>query len=206
MSVGNKLYDLAFYPFEVWRLAKIRKQIVRSVPGKEVLEIGIGTGLNLRHYPEHLHVTGIEPFYDNLDYSRAKHPQLDHIAYVQSDAEMLPFTDEVFEGIIGTLVFCTIPDPVKAFREMKRVIKPGGYIRILEHVRIPHPLWGKLQDWLTPVWKPMSGGCHLNRETSQIAKSAGLRVESIDSYLGGAVLDLVLSPNKNAPGNKTGAQ
>jgi hypothetical protein len=88
---------------------------------------------------------------------------------------------------------------------MKRVIKPDGYIRILEHVRIPHPLWGKLQDWLTPVWKPMSGGCHLNRETGQIAQSAGLTVENIEGYLGGAVLDLILSPNKNAPGKKTGA-
>lgn len=200
MSLGNRLYDLAFYPFEVWRLAKIRKQIVQSVPCGEVLEIGIGTGLNLRHYPEHLHVTGIEPFYDKLDYSRSRHPKVNHVSYVQSDAEVLPFADEVFNGIIGTLVFCTIPDPVKAFKEIKRVVRPGGLIRVLEHVRIPHPIWGKLQDWLTPVWKPMSGGCHLNRETGQIAKLAGLQIESIDSYLGGAVLDLVISPNKNAPG------
>ncbi len=200
MSLGNTLYDLAFYPFEIWRLAKIRKQIVRSVPGPKILEIGIGTGLNLRHYPERIHITGIEPFYDKLSYSRAKHPALKNISYVQSDAEELPFGCEVFDGIVGTLVFCTIPDPVQAFREMKRVIKPGGYIRILEHVRIPHPLWGKLQDWLTPVWKPVSGGCHLNRETSQIAGKAGLSVKKADSYLGGAILDVIIYPNKHASG------
>ncbi len=193
MEINNRLYDWFMYPLEVWRLARMRREIVRAIPGRCVLEIGIGTGLNLRHYPDSMQVVGIEPYYDKLTYSRERHPGLENIFYVQADAQELPFTDHHFDAVIGTLVFCTIPDPVQAFREIERVIKPAGYIRILEHVRIAHPLWGKLQDLLTPVWKPVAGGCHLNRETDKIAQSAGLVVKSRKSFFQHAVLDLELA-------------
>jgi len=199
MEINNRLYDWFMYPLEIWRLASMRRKIVRSIPGHCVLEIGIGTGLNLRYYPDSMQVVGIEPFHDKLMYSKEKHPEKRNIFYVQADAQELPFPDQHFDAVIGTLVFCTIPDPVQAFREVKRVIKPGGYIRMLDHVRIPHPLWGRLQDWLTPVWKPMAGGCHLNRETDKIARAAGLSVKSRRSYFQHAVLDLELTtdaPNK----------
>lgn len=193
MELNNRLYDWFMYPLELWRLASMRRRIVRAIPGNCVLEIGIGTGLNLQYYPDSMQVVGIEPFHDKLTYSREKHPKKHNIFYVQADAQELPFPDQQFDAVIGTLVFCTIPDPVQAFREVKRVIKPDGYIRMLDHVRIPHPLWGKLQDWLTPVWKPMAGGCHLNRETDKIARAAGLAVKSRRSYFQYAVLDLELT-------------
>ena len=193
MELNNRLYDWFMYPLEVWRLARMRRKIVRAIPGRCVLEIGIGTGLNLRHYPASMQVVGIEPYHDKLTYSRQQHPGLENIFYVQADAQKLPFTDHHFDAVIGTLVFCTIPDPVQAFREIKRVIKPKGYIRILEHVRIPHPLWGTLQDLLTPVWKPVAGGCHLNRETDKIARAAGLSITSRQSFFQQAVLDLEFS-------------
>lgn len=186
------------YPLEVWRLAKLRRQIVGAIPGRRALEIGIGTGLNLRHYPEDIRVVGIEPFHDKLMYSREKENGNSRVSYVQCDAQWLPFRDSMFDAVIGTLVFCTIPDPVSAFREIRRVVNPEGYIRILEHVRIPHPLWGKMQDWLTPVWRPVAGGCHLNRETAQLAESAGLLVRNLRSFIGGAVLDIELAVRDTA--------
>jgi len=192
ITISDHLYDWFMFPLEVWRLAKLRRQIVRNIPGNKVLEIGIGTGLNLPYYPRDVQVIGIEPFHHKLVYSRDKHPNQTNISYVQTDAQELPFAAQSFDAVIGTLVFCTIPDPVAAFREIRRITKPPGYIRILEHVRIPHPLWGKLQDWLTPVWKPMAGGCHLNRETAKIAESAGLHIVQRRSYIGSAVLDLEL--------------
>ncbi len=194
-TVGDRLYDWAMFPLEIWRLAKMRRHIIRHIPGNRVLEIGIGTGLNLPYYPKEMQVIGIEPFHHKLLYSRGKHPNQNNITYVQADAQELPFQTHAFDAVIGTLVFCTIPDPVTAFQEIKRVIKPPGYIRFVEHVRIPHPLWGKLQDWFTPVWKPMAGGCHLNRETDKLAESAGLHIVHRHSYVGSAVLDLELEVN-----------
>lgn len=191
-TISDHLYDWFMFPLEIWRLAKLRRHIVHNIPGHRVLEIGIGTGLNLPYYPSDIQVVGIEPFHHKLVYSRDKHPTQTNISYVQTDAQELPFAAQSFDAVIGTLVFCTIPNPVAAFREIQRIIKPEGYIRILEHVRIPHPLWGKLQDWLTPVWKPMAGGCHLNRETDKIAETAGLHIVHRRSYVGSAVLDLEL--------------
>jgi len=198
MELNNRLYDWTMYPLEVWRLATMRRRILREISGRCTLEIGVGTGLNLRHYPDHVHVVGIEPYHEKLVYAREKHTEDRMADYVQADAQDLPFEDRAFDAVIGTLVFCTIPDPVRAFREIRRVVRPGGYIRILEHVRIPHPVWGRLQDWLTPVWKPVAGGCHLNRETASIAESAGLRVSELRSYLGGAVLDIRLESGQSA--------
>jgi len=191
-GLSDHLYDWMMYPLELWRLASLRRRIIQDIPGNRVLEIGIGTGLNLRYYPEDMQVTGIEPFHHKLIYSRQKHPGRSNIRYVQADAQQLPFANHSFDAVVGTLVFCTIPDPVAAFQEIGRIVKPPGYIRILEHVRIPHPLWGKMQDWLTPVWKPMAGGCHLNRETANLAKSAGLRIVRQQSFFQHAVLDLIL--------------
>ena len=86
------------------------------------------------------------------------------IEVIVANAEALPFPDHTFDTVVGTLVFCTIPDPCQALCEMRRICKPAGKVLFFEHVRVHHPLVGRLQDWLTPLWKRMAGGCHFEPE------------------------------------------
>jgi ubiquinone/menaquinone biosynthesis C-methylase UbiE len=87
------------------------------------------------------------------------------ITVLRARAEALPFPDHTFDTVVGTLVCCTIPDPRQALCELQRVSKPGGTALLFEHVRVHRPLIGRLQEWLTPVWKRLAGGCHVNRDT-----------------------------------------
>ncbi|NTZ19050.1 class I SAM-dependent methyltransferase [Paenibacillus sp. JMULE4] len=98
------------------------------------------------------------------------------IEVVPGDAQKLPYPTNSFDSIVGTLVLCTIPDPAKALAEIHRVCKPEGTILIFEHVRLNHLVLGKIQDWLTPVWKRLCVGCHLNRNTLETVEQAGFRV------------------------------
>ncbi|MFE8701678.1 class I SAM-dependent methyltransferase [Cytobacillus sp. FJAT-54145] len=91
----------------------------------------------------------------------------------------------LFDIVVSILVFCTIPDPIRALEELKRVSKPGAKILFFEHVRMNHPLLGHLQDTLTPAWKKICDGCHLNRNTHRIITDSGLEVKKMESYYKG---------------------
>jgi ubiquinone/menaquinone biosynthesis C-methylase UbiE len=79
-------------------------------------------------------------------------------------------------------VFCTIPDPKKALEEIQRVCKPDGHVLLFEHVKIDHPVLGSLQEWLTPLWKRLCDGCHLNRRTLEWVKQAGFKTTNVQRY------------------------
>jgi ubiquinone/menaquinone biosynthesis C-methylase UbiE len=110
------------------------------------------------------------------------------ITVLLARAEALPFPDHTFDTVVGTLVFCTIPDPLQALGELQRISKPAGTALFFEHVRGHHPLAGRLQDWLTPAWKRLAGGCHLNRNTLALLTQAGFDVTSIASHYQGLFL------------------
>jgi ubiquinone/menaquinone biosynthesis C-methylase UbiE len=113
------------------------------------------------------------------------------IVFVAADSEALPFRDGSFvEGVVG-LAMCTIPHPERALAELRRTVAPGGRLRLLEHVRVNSPVIGRLQDWLTPLWRRIAGGCRLNRRTVETVAVSGFVLECVTSHLGGYVLEIV---------------
>lgn len=106
------------------------------------------------------------------------------IALYQARAEALPFADESFDAVVGTLTFCSIGEPERAAREVWRVLKPGGALRLVEHVRVENRLLACAQDALTPLWRELAGNCHLNRATPHLIARAGLRVRAVHRLVG----------------------
>lgn len=104
------------------------------------------------------------------------------VEVILAGAEELPFADNSFDTAIGTLVLCTIPDPLRALEEIRRVCKPNGQVLLFEHVKVNHPVLGRIQDWLTPVWKRLCDGCHLNRKTLGSVNQTGFRVTNIERH------------------------
>lgn len=184
-SCFSHLYDTAMQPFERLQFKKIRKELVGKAKG-QVLEIGAGTGLNFPYYYQVEQVDAIdpEPFMVKKSLKRKREalvPIQTHLA----EAEKLPFADHTFDTVVATLVFCTIPNPEQAIKEMIRVSKPNAQILLFEHVRMEQKLLAKVQDWLTPVWKKVCDGCHLNRNTLALLRHDDLSVEHMKSYYHG---------------------
>lgn len=174
--MNGLLYDLALKPFEAFHLSRIRDELLKSAKGK-TLEIGAGTGLNFSHYPARLEVIATDIDEAMLKAAR-KRGHESHIKIEIADAQELPYPDEAFDTVVATLVFCSIPDPEKALQEVYRVLKPGGFFLLFEHVRKNTPITGKILDGLTPVWKHIAGGCHLNRDPERTLLSLGFKTES----------------------------
>ena len=175
-------YDTVMAPVERGGFQAIRKQLLRHASGK-VLEIGSGTGVNFPYYTEAERVIALDPTPAMVERSLPRTTQVAvPIEVIVANAEALPFPDHTFDTVVGTLVCCTIPDPCQALCEMRRICKPAGKVLFFEHVRVHRPLVGRLQDWLTPLWKRMAGGCHLNRNTLALIKQAGFEVTCIEPH------------------------
>ena len=101
------------------------------------------------------------------------------IQLAQADAHSLPWPSAEFDAVVGTLVFCSIPNPAQALSEIRRALKPGGQLFLLEHVRSDHAWLGSTQDFLAPAWLWVTGGCNLNRDTEAIVRSAGFTIEQM---------------------------
>jgi len=108
------------------------------------------------------------------------------------DAQNLSFTDNTFDTVVATCVFCSVPDAVKGFTEIKRVCKPEGQIILFEHVRSEHPLWGKIMDILNPVSLYMVGS-NINRRTVDNAKNAGLNIHKVTDLSNTKILKLIVA-------------
>lgn len=177
-----RIYDSLMLPLERKGLRNTRKNIVRRAKGN-VLEIGSGTGLNFPYYEQAKSVIAIEPNPLMIEKSLVRAKKVDiPIEILMAGAEELPFADNSFDSVIGTLVLCTIPNPSKALTEIRRVCKPDGNVLFFEHVRLHHPVLGRLQDWLTPIWKQFCDGCHLNRDTLELVRVAGFHINHIECY------------------------
>jgi len=171
-------------PFEKTILKNIRRDLVGQAIGN-VLEIGSGSGVNFSYYRREkvVGVRAIEP--NRLMQERALkkvRSSLVPIRMYMGDAEELPFPDNSFDSVIATLVFCTIPDPIKAIKEIQRVAKPNAKIFLFEHVKMDHQLLSRLQDWLTPLWKKICDGCSLNRPTLNLVRESGLTLTRVETY------------------------
>lgn len=185
------LYDLVMAPAERGRLGRWRESIVAKASGR-VLEIGAGTGLNFAHYRPGVWVVATDPDVGMLTRAKARAAAIPaEILLVVADAEALPFRDRTFDGGIVGLAMCTIPHPERALAELRRTLRPGAVLRLLEHVRFESPVFGRLQDWLTPVWRRVAGGCRLNRRTAATVTGSGFVLESVTPHLGGYVQEIV---------------
>jgi len=190
-------YDMMMAPLERGGFQDIRKSLLRQAHGT-VLEIGAGTGVNFPYYTEAAHVIAVDPDPGMVARSvpRARQATVP-IDVLLARAEALPFPDHIFDTVVGTLVFCTIPDPRQALCELQRISKPAGTALFFEHVRVHRPLAGRLQEWLTPVWKRLAGGCHLNRDTLALLTQAGFDVTCRVPYSQG--LFLVIAAKTASP-------
>lgn len=167
------LYDAGMAVIEATGLAKWRRWLVAGARGR-TLDVGCGTGRNLPLYPAGVSVIGVDPSPDALRKARARAPA---VPLVRASAEALPFRDGAFDTVVSGLVFCSVPDAPKGLAEVKRVLGPGGALRMLEHVRSTSPLGGKWQDFIQPAWTWAMGGCHPNRDTEASVAAAGFTVE-----------------------------
>jgi ubiquinone/menaquinone biosynthesis C-methylase UbiE len=137
--------------------------------------VGCGTGRNLPLYGRRAAlVVGIDPHRDLLLAARRRAPG---VPLVIASAEALPFRDAAFDTVVSGLVFCSVPDPMRGLAEVKRVLAPGGSLRMMEHVRYRGRLGAKLQDLVQPAWTCVIGGCHPNRDTEGNVEAAGFGIE-----------------------------
>jgi ubiquinone/menaquinone biosynthesis C-methylase UbiE len=155
----------------------------------EVLEVGIGSGLNLPFYSSGVQrVYGVDPSVELQQMARkmARAEPIEVEFLLQSAEEQLPLADASIDTVVVTWTLCSIPNAPKALQQMKRVLKRSGRLIFLEHGRAPDPGVAVWQDRLTPFWKPIGGGCHLNRKIDDLIMAAGFRITELKtSYLPG---------------------
>jgi ubiquinone/menaquinone biosynthesis C-methylase UbiE len=170
------LYEIFTKGDEKW-VGRYRPHIVGEAGGR-VLEIGAGTGQSFSHYERAREVVATEPdpFMLGRAQRRLEELGLANVQLRQCTAEDLPFEDGSFDHVVSALVLCTVQDPVRAISEARRVLKPGGTLRFIEHVRYDDGLRGRVQDIAAPVWRYFGGGCHLNRRTEETITEAGFEI------------------------------
>lgn len=162
----------------------IRKQREKILPlaRGQILEVGIGTGLNLAHYdPAQVEkIWGLDPATDMHRKARKR------LAGTSLDVELMPLSAETipgeaarFDTVVLTYTLCSIPDPVAALREMKRVLKPGGQLIFCEHGKSPDPGVARWQERLTPAWRKIAGDCRIGRDIPALLEAGGFRPDDL---------------------------
>ena len=168
------LYDALMALLEALGLRRWRQWLVEGVRGTS-LEVGCGTGRNLPLYPTGSFVVGLDPAADVLSKARRRAP---HVPLVRGSAHQLPFRSGAFQTVVSGLVFCSVPDPQRGLREVKRVLGADGRLRMLEHVRSSTRLGARWQDFIQPAWTRIAGGCFPNRDTESAVAAAGFEIEA----------------------------
>jgi ubiquinone/menaquinone biosynthesis C-methylase UbiE len=143
-----------------------------------VLELGAGTGLNLRHYPDGVDLVVSEPDPGMRARLQRRAASRD-VPVIDAGAEELPFADGSFDTVVSTLVLCTVGDPEQALAEVRRVLAPGGRLLLIEHVRASAPRLARRQDRFAGVWHAVAMGCRCNQPTVELLERAGLSVEQL---------------------------
>ena len=162
---------------------KQRQKVVPLASGR-VLEVGIGSGLNIPLYDQDkvAKVWGLDPSAEMWAIAR-KNAEAHHIEveFLQSGAETIPLDDGVVDTVLMTYTLCTVPDPAAALDEIRRVLKPGGRLLFCEHGRAPDPGVRRWQEWVNPVWRRLAGGCNLDRPVDELLTGAGFHCPDLQT-------------------------
>jgi SAM-dependent methyltransferase len=180
VSLYGPVFTAIYDPLLAWGeragMRDLRRDVLAAATG-DVLELGAGTGLNVDAYPPtvaSLTLTEPEPSMARRLEGLRGGPRV-----VQAGAERLPFEDDAFDTVVSTLVLCTVEDPDLALREVRRVLRPGGALLLIEHVRSSRPRLAALQDRLHRPWRAIGYGCNCNRDTAATLRRAGFATTAL---------------------------
>ena len=183
-------YDWQVWPMEFFGMRRFRRQMFARVVGPRVLEVGVGTGVNLPEYPAGLDVDGIDFSPGMLARACARTNVHANVRLHQMDVEHLAFDNASFDTVTATCVFCSVPDPVAGLLEVRRVLRPDGHAVFLEHVRPTGRRLGPMFDRLDPIVS--RAGPHINRRTIDNVRAAGFTIE-LEQNLFSDILKLIVA-------------
>jgi len=185
MNSGGAGFDLLMAPLERMTLHPLRERLIREASGR-VLEVGAGTGVNMRHYDPavvtSLDLTDQDLYFGYILRRRREHGPFPFPVYL-SDADVrdLPFEDASFDTVVFTLLFCSVEDPSAGLAEIRRVLRPHGRAIFIEHVLPPRKPLSRAFRRLTPAWRRVASNCHLDRSTVPAIRAAGFDVTVVGS-------------------------
>jgi ubiquinone/menaquinone biosynthesis C-methylase UbiE len=191
------LYDVCCACAERFWLGEWRRWLVADARGR-TLDVGCGTGRNLPLYGARVRVIGIDPARPSLLRAQRRAPRT---PLVQGSAESLPFRAGAFDTVVAGFVFCSVPDARRGLAEVRRVLRPGGALRMIEHVRSTRPWKARLQDRLQPFWTRFSGGCHPNRDTERTVEESGFGIDPATRSAMGDMRRFAARPSGHARGD-----
>jgi ubiquinone/menaquinone biosynthesis C-methylase UbiE len=177
-TILPKLCDLAMRNED---LVPYRERVIGAAEGR-VVEIGVGSGRNLPFYrPPVSQVLALEPAPALIAMARrARQPDMP-VSFIEGSAEAIPLDNHSVDTVVTTWTLCSIPQAAQALAEMRRVLRPGGRLLFVEHGLAPDRNVRRWQDWLTPAWRRISGGCHLNRRIQSMVEDAGFRIDRLET-------------------------
>ena len=171
-------------------LGPYRERVIGAAEGR-VLEIGVGSGLNLARYPLAVReLVALEPDPKLISMARQKSAEHERpLSFLEASAERIPLENHSVDTVVSTWTMCTIPDIRRALEEMRRVLKPSGRLLFVEHGLAPEPGVRKWQNRLDPLWTRVGGGCHLNRPIETLLTGAGFEIDRLQTgYMQGPKL------------------
>lgn len=194
------IYDLFMKPFEDNGLRSLRKRLLKSAEGI-VLELGVGTGANLPYYQskkiEKLILTDLTKrsvVLDKIGRNIHNPRLLKKTIYQQADVQKISMEDNSVDTIVATLIFCSVSEVESGLREIKRILKPGGQLIFIEHVISHRKPLATIMNFMTPLWKRLAHGCHLNRDYKRSLRSAGFNIIESHGLLGSIFIGGIAQP------------
>lgn len=193
------IWDLRARLYDVCESSELRRgpykdQIFRGMRGR-VLFVAVGTGADIRHFPRDRRIIGVDISREMLRRAARRRSDYDgSLEFVQADATRLCFPDDVFDSVVTSCTMCSVPHPVRALRELHRVLRPGGQLLMFEHVRSRNVLLGLVLDLMT-LWTRLAG-TEMNRDTVGNVRKAGFRISRVESVY----LDIILAIHADKPG------